>query len=175
MEHLRRLAGGIDALVDASGRIVAWVMLALVLLMSANVLLRYLFSIGSVATQELEWHLMSPIVLLGMAYALLHDGHLRVDLLYVKLPERARLLVNLAASLIGVVFSGLVIYLGWKYVLQSYAIDEGSPDPGGLPHRFILKAFIPLGFALLLLYSIAEAIHAWLALLTGADRSRVAR
>jgi TRAP-type mannitol/chloroaromatic compound transport system permease small subunit len=164
MRRLLRLAAGIDALVDACGRLVAWVMLALVLLMSANVLLRYLFSIGSVATQELEWHLMSPIVLLGMAYALLHDGHLRVDLLYVKLPERARLLVNLAASLIGVVFSGLVIYLGWKYVLQSYAIDEGSPDPGGLPHRFILKAFIPLGFALLLLYSIAEAIHAWLAL-----------
>lgn len=175
MDPLRGLAGGIDAIVDASGRIVAWVMLALVLLMSADVLLRYLFSIGSVASQELEWHLMSPIVLIGMAYALLHDGHLRVDLIYVKLPERARLTVNLAASLIGVVFSGLVIYLSWKYVLQSYAIDEGSPDPGGLPHRFILKAFIPLGFTLLLLYSIAEAIHAWLALLTGKDRARAAR
>jgi TRAP-type mannitol/chloroaromatic compound transport system permease small subunit len=174
MDGLRRLAGGIDAIVDASGRIVAWVMLALVLLMSANVLLRYLFSIGSVASQELEWHLMSPIVLIGMAYALLHDGHLRVDLIYVNLPERARLVVNLVASLIGIVFSGLVIYLGWKYVLQSYAIDEGSPDPGGLPHRFILKAFIPLGFAFLLLYSIAEAIHAWLALVTGEDRSRAA-
>jgi TRAP-type mannitol/chloroaromatic compound transport system permease small subunit len=174
MDGLRRLAGGIDAIVDASGRIVAWVMLALVLLMSANVLLRYLFSIGSVASQELEWHLMSPIVLIGMAYALLHDGHLRVDLIYVKLPERARIVVNLAASLIGVVFSGLVIYLAWKYVLQAYAIDEGSPDPGGLPHRFILKAFIPLGFAILLLYSIAEAIHAWLALVTREDRSRAA-
>ncbi|MGH6895441.1 MAG: TRAP transporter small permease subunit [Geminicoccaceae bacterium] len=175
MDRLRGLAGGIDAIVDVSGRIVAWVMLALVLLMSANVLLRYLFSIGSVATQELEWHLMSPIVLIGMAYALLHDGHLRVDLIYVKLPERARLVVNLAASLIGVVFSALVIYLAWKYVLQSYVIDEGSPDPGGLPHRFILKAFIPLGFALLLLYSIAEAIHACLALVTGEDRARAAR
>ena len=172
MAHLRRLAGGIDALVDAAGRIVAWLLLALVLLMSANVLLRYLFSIGSVASQELEWHLMSPIVLIGMAYALLRDGHLRVDLLYVKLPRRARLVVNLAASLIGVVFSGLVIYLAWKYVLQAYAIGEGSPDPGGLPHRFVLKAFIPIGFALLLLYSIAEAIHAWLALVTGEDRSR---
>ena len=170
MQALRRLAGGIDALVDAAGRIVAWVMLALVLLMSANVLLRYLFSIGSVAAQELEWHLMSPIVLVGMAYALLHDGHLRVDLIYAKLPTRARLAVNLIASLIGVVFSGLVIWLGWKYVLQAYAIDEGSPDPGGLPHRFILKAFIPLGFALLLLYSIAEAIHAGLALVTGGRR-----
>ena len=175
MQALRRLAGGIDALVDAAGRLVAWVMLALVLLMSANVLLRYLFSIGSVAAQELEWHLMSPIVLVGMAYALLHDGHLRVALIYAKLPTRARLAVNLIASLIGVVFSGLVIWLGWKYVLQSYAIDEGSPDPGGLPHRFILKAFIPLGFALLLLYSIAEAIHAWLALVAGDDRFRAAR
>jgi TRAP-type mannitol/chloroaromatic compound transport system permease small subunit len=174
VDRLRGLAGGIDAIVDASGRIVAWVMLALVLLVSGNVLLRYLFSIGSVASQELEWHLMSPIVLIGMAYALLHDGHLRVDLIYVKLPERARLVINLAASLIGVVFSGIVAYLAWKYVLQSYVIDEGSPDPGGLPHRFILKAFIPLGFALLLLYSLAEAIHAGLALVTGEDRSRAA-
>lgn len=175
MQRLRRLAGGIDAIVDAAGGLVAWVMLALVLLMSANVLLRYLFSIGSVAAQELEWHLMSPIVLIGMAYALLHDGHLRVDLIYVKLPERARIVVNLAASLIGIVFSGLVIWLAWKYVLQSYAIDEGSPDPGGLPHRFVLKAFIPLGFALLLLYSIAEAIHAWLALVAKQERSRTSR
>jgi TRAP-type mannitol/chloroaromatic compound transport system permease small subunit len=172
MEHVRRLAGGIDRIVDTSGRVVAWVMLALVLLMSANVLLRYLFSIGSVAAQELEWHLMSPIVLLGMAYALLHDGHLRVDLIYVKLPERARLAVDFAASLIGIVFSGLVIYLAWKYVLQSYAIGEGSPDPGGLPYRYVLKAFIPLGFALLLLYGIAEAIHAFVALVTREDRSR---
>jgi TRAP-type mannitol/chloroaromatic compound transport system permease small subunit len=172
MEHVRRLAGGIDRIVDASGRVVAWVMLALVLLMSADVLLRYLFSIGSVAAQEMEWHLMSPIVLLGMAYALLHDGHLRVDLIYVKLPERARLAVDFAASLIGIVFSGLVIYLAWKYVLQSYAIGEGSPDPGGLPYRYVLKAFIPLGFALLLLYSIAEAIHAFVALVTREDRSR---
>ena len=93
----------------------------------------------------------------------------------MKLPRRARLAVNLAASLIGVVFSGIVVYLAWKYVLQSYVIDEGSPDPGGLPHRFILKAFIPLGFALLLLYSLAEAIHAWLALVTGKDRAPAAR
>jgi TRAP-type mannitol/chloroaromatic compound transport system permease small subunit len=175
MDRLRRLAGGIDAIVDASGRMVAWVMLTLVLLMSANVLLRYLFSIGSVASQELEWHLMSPIVLIGIPYALLHDGHLRVDLIYVKLPERARLVVNLAASLIGIVFSGLVIWLAWKYVLQAYAIDEGSPDPGGLPHRFLLKAFIPLGFALLLLYSIAEAIHACLAFVAGENNPRDTR
>ena len=170
MQRLRSLAGGIDRIVDASGRIVAWVMLALVLLMSANVLLRYLFSTGSVAAQELEWHLMSPIVLIGMAYALLHDGHLRVDLIYAQFPERARLLVNLAASSIGVVFSALVIWLAWKYVLQSYAIGEGSPDPGGLPFRYLLKAFIPLGFALLLLYSIGEAIQAWLALVARDDR-----
>ena len=175
MERLRHLAGGIDAIVDAPGRIVAWVMLALVLLMSANVLLRYLLSIGSVAAQELEWHLMSPIVLIGIPYALLHDGHLRVDLIYAQFPERARLLVNLAASLIGVVFSALVIWLAWKYVLQSYAIGEGSPDPGGLPFRYSLKAFIPLGFGLLMLYSIAEAIDALLALATKEGRSRAAR
>src|ERR671914_859225 len=107
MERMRHLAGSIDAIVDAAGRIVAWVMLALVLLMSTNVLLRYLFSIGSVAAQELEWHLMSPIVLIGMAYALLHDGHLRVDVVYVRFPERAKRIVDLVAALLGVAFAAI--------------------------------------------------------------------
>lgn len=171
MNALQRLAGGIDAFVDAVGRWVSWLMLVLVLLMSANVLLRYLFSVGSVWSQELEWHLMSPLVLLGMSYALQRDGHLRVDLLYALLPARGRHAVNLAAGLVGVVFSVLVIWLSLNYVRQSYSILEGSPDPGGLPYRFILKAFIPAGFIVLALHSTAEAIHALLKLVAAGGRA----
>lgn len=164
MLTLKRIAGGIDRVVEASGQIASWLTLALVLVMSGNVLLRYLFSIGSVASQELEWHLLSPIVLLGMSYALLRDGHLRVDLLYVKFSARTRALVDLAAACIGVLFAAFVIQLSRNYIHQSWSILEGSPDPGGLPYRFLLKGFIPLGFSILLLHFIAEAIRALLAL-----------
>jgi TRAP-type mannitol/chloroaromatic compound transport system permease small subunit len=164
MDSLKRLAGGLDAIIDFSGRVVSWLMLGLVLLMSTDVILRYFFSIGSVWSQELEWHLLSPIVLLALGYALLHDGHLRVDVVYVYYSQRQKHVIELATAVIGVVFAALVIYLSIHYVQQSYVIDEGSPDPGGLPHRYILKAIIPLGFVLLLVRFVAEALHAIVAL-----------
>jgi TRAP-type mannitol/chloroaromatic compound transport system permease small subunit len=157
---MERLAERIDRLVDHVGRIASWTSLVLVVLMAGNVLLRYLFRTGSVWAGELEWHLMSPIVLIGMSYALLHDGHLRVDVAYVHFPPRLQRAVDLVAALLGIAFAAIVVWLSWKYVLQSWSIDEGSPDPGGLPARWALKAFIPAGFALLLLYAVAETIHA---------------
>jgi TRAP-type mannitol/chloroaromatic compound transport system permease small subunit len=156
---MERIATALDRVVDLIGRIASWTSLALVLLMAVDVLLRYLFRIGSVWAGELEWHLMSPIVLLGMSYALLHDGHLRVDVAYVRFPERTKRVVDVVASILGVVFAFLVVLLSWKYVLQSWSIGEGSPDPGGLPARWALKIFIPIGFGLLFLYFVAETIH----------------
>jgi TRAP-type mannitol/chloroaromatic compound transport system permease small subunit len=157
MESVARV---LDRFIDIAGRIASWASLALVLLMAANVLLRYLFHKGSVWAGELEWHLMSPIVLIGMSYALLHDGHLRVDVAYVHFPPRLQRTIDLVAALLGIAFAAIVVWLSWKYVLQSWSIGEGSPDPGGLPARWALKAMIPIGFALLLVYAVAETIHA---------------
>ena len=82
MTAAERLAGGIDAFIDLVGRITAWSSFALALVMGGNVLLRYVFHTGSVWSQELEWHLMSPICLFGMSYALRHGEHVRVDVLF---------------------------------------------------------------------------------------------
>lgn len=157
---MEAFARRLDGFIDFVGRIASWTSLALVLLVAADVLLRYLFRIGAVWAGELEWHLLSPIVLLGMSYALLRDGHLRVDIVYARFPERLKRVVDLLAALLGVAFALIVVFLSWRYVLQSWSIGEGSPDPGGLPARWALKAFIPVGFALLLVYSVAETIHA---------------
>jgi TRAP-type mannitol/chloroaromatic compound transport system permease small subunit len=157
---MERVAGVLDRIVDGAGRIASWLSLVLVLLMAANVLVRYFLHTGAVWAGELEWHLQSPIVLIGMSYAPIHDGHLRVDVAYVHFPARVQRLVDVVAALLGVAFALIVVWLSWHYVLQSWSIGEGSPDPGGLPARWALKAFIPLGFALLLLYGIAETIHA---------------
>ena len=154
----RAARAGIERVVDAVGTATAWISLIIVGLMATNVLARYLFSAGTVWSQELEWHLLVPLVLFGMSYALRHGDHVRVDILYAKFPERAKSAVDLVSALLTAVISLIVIWLSIKYVQQAYVIDEGSPDPGGIPHRYLIKSLIPIGFALLLAQSIAVAI-----------------
>jgi TRAP-type mannitol/chloroaromatic compound transport system permease small subunit len=149
---------GIERFVDFVGAATSWVSLAIVALMATNVLLRYLFRTGSVWSQELEWHLLVPLILFGMSYALRHGEHVRVDILYARFPARRKLQVDLLSALLAAVISILVIWLSLAYVQQSYVIDEGSPDPGGIPHRYLLKSLIPIGFALLLAQSVASAL-----------------
>ena len=150
---------GIERFIDLTGRATSWLALVIVLLMATNVLLRYLFSYGTVWAQELEWHLLSPLILFGMSYALLHGEHVRVDIIYGQFSPRAKALVDLFSALLTIAISALIIWFSIKYVQQAYVIDEGSPDPGGLPHRYLIKSLIPFGVMLLLLQSIAVALH----------------
>ncbi|MCJ8142228.1 TRAP transporter small permease subunit [Ancylobacter sp. A5.8] len=166
---LEKVARGLDAIVEACGWVAAWTGFALVLVMAGNVLMRYVFNTGSVAMQELEWHLMSPLTLLCIAYTIKHEGHVRVDILYARFPAGARRVIDLFSAAAVVALSILIILLSWNYVMQSYRIGEGSPDPGGLPYRFILKAMIPAGFILLLLQSLAATLRALEAFLGGAN------
>lgn len=156
----QRLAQGLERIVDLTGRWSAWTTLILVLLVAFDVLARYLFNTGWVALQEAEWHLMAPIALFGMSYAMRHDAHVRVDFIYERFPARLRHGLDLVAALATVVVSVLIIKYSYNYVLQSWEIGEGSPDPGGLPARYALKALIPIGFAVLGLEGIARAIRA---------------
>jgi TRAP-type mannitol/chloroaromatic compound transport system permease small subunit len=154
----QKLAGGIDRLVDLVGRATAWLALVIALVMGANVLLRYAFSIGSIWMQEFEWHIMVPICLFGMSYALLHGEHVRVDVLFQYFSPRNKLRIDVATALIGMLLSLIVIYLSIPYVLQSWSIGEGTANPGGIDHRYIVKALIPIGFALLFLQYASDAI-----------------
>lgn len=150
----------VDRAVDRIGRAAAWLTLAIALLMAANVLLRYGFSIGSVWAQELEWHLLAPLVLLGMTYALNKGEHVRVDVLYARYSPRGQAAVDVLSAVLAVAISGLVIRYSIQYVTQSYSIDEISSDPGGLTHRWLLKALIPLGFALFAVQAAAQGVAA---------------
>ena len=158
-----RFAAGIDRFIDAVGRITAWSSFALALVMGGNVLLRYGFNTGSVWSQELEWHLMSPICLFGMSYALRHGEHVRVDVLFASYSQRNKYLVEFITALLSMAISLIIIKLSWAYVLQSWSIGEGTANPGGISGRYILKGLIPLGFALLFLQSLAQAIQYFLA------------
>jgi len=158
-----KLADGIDTFIDVVGRITAWSSFALAVVMGSNVLLRYGFSYGSVWAQELEWHLMAPICLFGMSYALRHGEHVRVDVLYDSFSLKTKELVNLIAAILAMTLSVLVIYLSWSYVGQSWSMSEGSANPGGIPARYILKALIPVGFALFFVQSLSGAIRSYYA------------
>jgi TRAP-type mannitol/chloroaromatic compound transport system permease small subunit len=158
-----RLCAWIDAVSEWTGRATAWLVLGMVLLIAYDVAMRYLFRVGSVALQELEWHLFAPIFLLGAAYTLKHDDHVRVDVLYQSrwMGARRRAWVDLVGTVLFLVpFCLLVIVSSWPFVQSAFVHAEGSPDPGGLPYRWVLKATIPAGFGLLMLQGLANALRA---------------
>lgn len=158
-----KLTGGIDRFVDLVGRATSWLALVLALVMGSNVLLRYGFSIGSIAMQELEWHIMVPICVFGMSYALRHGEHVRVDVLFQYFHPRNKLLIELITSVAGMALCVLVIWLCIPYVWQSWSIGEGTANPGGIDYRYVVKSLIPLGFALFFLQSLSEAIKSFTA------------
>jgi TRAP-type mannitol/chloroaromatic compound transport system permease small subunit len=159
-----KLSDWIDGFIDLVGRAISWLALAVALVMGTNVFLRYGFSIGEIWAQELEWHLLVPLTLVGMSYALRHGEHVRVDVLFAQFPDGAKQLVNLISAVLAMLFSLLVMWLSIAFVWQSWSIGEGSPNPGGIGALYLMKAMIPLGFALLFLQSLAQAIRFGLAL-----------
>ncbi|GAB6906631.1 C4-dicarboxylate ABC transporter permease [Desulfosarcina cetonica] len=163
---LKAVSGFIDHANEIIGRGVSWVTLLLVVVVFVDVIMRYLFKASFVFTQELEWHLFAFIFLIGAGYTLLHDGHVRVDIIYQRLDTKGRAWVNF----IGVIFfliPGCLMVIGtsWKFVGNSFSMLEGSPDPGGIPYRFIIKGTMTVGYVLLLLQGISMGIHALLQIL----------
>ncbi len=158
-QSLSRFAERLAAVSEYTGRAVAWLPLVLVVIVGYDVSMRYLFREGSVALQELEWHLFALIFLLGAAYTLKHDAHVRIEILYQKFSTRGRAWVDLIGSLFFLLpLCILIIESSWPFVSNAFAYGEGSPDPGGLPYRFLIKAAIPVGFTLLLIQGIANVI-----------------
>lgn len=168
--RLEAVAIRLDRVVELAGRFGAWTGFALIVVMGTNVLLRYLFRTGSVAMQELEWHLMAPVSLLCIAFAIKHEGHIRVDILYARFSPFWKAVVELVSAILALLLSLLIVWLSVPYVYQSFAIGEGSPDPGGLPYRFIVKSMIPLGFVLLALQSTAWVLRSAMPFLTPPSR-----
>ncbi|MHB8763541.1 MAG: TRAP transporter small permease subunit [Deferrisomatales bacterium] len=165
MEGLRNLSRAIDRLNDWIGRSVSWLTGAMVALTAYDTIVRYGFNRGSVGLQELEWHLFAVVFLVGAGYTLKEDAHVRVDIFYARLDERRRAWINLVGVFLALVpFCLLVMWSSQQFVANSWAVGETSPDPGGLPARYALKAMIPLGFALILLQGASEAIKSALIL-----------
>ncbi|ASQ89884.1 C4-dicarboxylate ABC transporter permease [Prosthecochloris sp. GSB1] len=154
-----------DSLTERSGQAVRWLTLLLVLVVVYDVFTRYVLSSSSVAVQELEWHVFSILFLLGAAYTLKHDKHVRVDVFFARMSAKQRAAVTLIGGVLFLLpFTFVVIVSSWPFVVNSFRILESSPDPGGLPYRFLLKAVIPLGFMLFFLQGLADIFRSMLIL-----------
>ncbi|HSM17655.1 MAG TPA: TRAP transporter small permease subunit [Gemmatimonadales bacterium] len=163
MQRWLAVARTIDRLTDKIGTMVSWLVVLMVLIGAYNAVARYLgrflgANLSSNLYLELQWYLFSVLFLLGAAYALKQDAHVRVDVLLSRLSAKWRAWINILGTVLFLIpFTAFAIWLTWPAVRNSWAVHEASPDPGGLP-RYPLKAVILLGLALLLLQGVAELI-----------------
>ncbi|MDW3196281.1 MAG: TRAP transporter small permease subunit [Cytophagales bacterium] len=150
---------------DLIGQTISWMALILVLLIVVDVFLRYVFQFSSPAVFELEWHLFAALFLLGAGWTFKNDQHVRVDLFYQKFSEKGKAVVNLLGTLILLLPFCVVGFIeSLEFALNSLNIGETSPDPGGLPARYIIKSCIPISFLLLGLQGISTLLTSTLTL-----------
>lgn len=146
---------------DLLGKISAGLFVLLLFNVFYDVIMRYLFNDVSIGMQELEWHLYASIFMLAIPYALRHDGHVRVDLIYENLSLRKKAWIDLGGSLFLLMpFTLLVFWFGIDFAYESFKLGEGSGDPGGLPHRWIIKAVIPFAFLTIFISGLGMALKA---------------
>ena len=157
-----RLSYYLDRVSKYAGMTASVLVVLLALLVTYDAMMRYLFSAGSIALQEVEWHLYDIVFLLGISYALKHDKHVRVDIFYERYSEEARILIQIFSMLFLVIpFSALMIHNAWDMMMQSYLQHEISSDPGGLTHRYLIKGMIVVSFGLLIMQAISEVLKAY--------------
>ncbi len=166
MKFFRKVCRLIDGLNEWVGRGVSWATLLVVVVVFVDVVMRYVFNISFVFTQELEWHLFAFIFLMGAGYTLKEDAHVRVDVIYQRFGPRGKAWINLIGVLLFLLPGCyLIIATSVQFVYKSYSILEGSPDPGGISYRFILKSCIPAGFLLVALQGISLGIKSFFSII----------
>ena len=147
----------IDKITDVISKFTALILTLLVALILYDATARYLFSSGSTALQELEWHFFDVIILLSIAYTLKHNAHVRVDIFYADFSHKTQAIINILSVLLFILpLSLLIAYIGVGFVELSFVQNEASSDPGGLSHRWIVKSLMPLSFALVALQGVSE-------------------
>lgn len=156
---LRELARKIDAVQEPFGRAVSWLTTLMVAVVFADVIMRYTMNRTYVFTQELEWYLFGMVYLLAAGYTMLHDEHVRVDIVYSKLSPKRKAWLDFILLLVFFFPSCLmVVYTSWPFVRNAWSVWESSPDPGGIPARWALKSVIIIGFVILMIQGLSELI-----------------
>lgn len=147
----------IDVITELLGKTVAWLTLLMVLLTFSIVLLRYGFNLGWIGMQESVLYFHGLVFMLGAAYTLKHDGHVRVDIFYQKYSYKQKALLNLFGSIMLLLpVCIFIFFISVNYVMSSWQIMESSPEAGGLPLVYLNKSLILLLAITLSLQGLAE-------------------
>ena len=145
----------LEKIIKKIGNTCSWLSFILVILISLDVFLRYVFNFSSASLYELEWHMFAVIFMIGSSLTLQKDEHVRVDVFYNKFSDKGKNIINLIGNIIFLLpFSLVIFYTSIPFVEDSFRVLESSPDPGGLPFRFFIKSIIPISFLLLALQGI---------------------
>lgn len=162
---MERVINIMDTISERVGKTVSWLTLFLVLLICADVIMRYLFDFTKVWIIELEIYFFAIIFLLGSGYAFKHDKHVRVDVFYSKLTKKKQAFINLIGGIFFLLpWTCIIIWVGYNYSYFSFMMNESSAQPGGLPALFVLKFMIVLGFVFLLCQAISSILKSILIL-----------
>ena len=157
---LLKLEKFFDRFSDLMGWIAGFLNLVMLINVFYDSIMRYFFNSGSIALQEMEWHLFAMVFLFGIAYALKEDGHVRVDILYDRFSPRWKAIVNIGGTLLLILpLSVLVIEGSVWYVQEAFTTGEISGDPGGLSYRWLIKLVIPASFVFLIVSACGFIIH----------------
>lgn len=147
----------IESFIDWSGRTVSWLSLLLVLVTFIVVVLRYVFDIGSIALQETTTYLHATIFLIGMAYTMQQDAHVRVDIFYARISSQKKAWIDLFGTLFLLLpFMLFISWISWQYIADSWSVQEASREAGGLPGVFLLKSLILFMSGLLSLQALTQ-------------------
>ena len=158
MEGLLKLSRAIDYVNDRFGEIANWLVLFACLISAGNAASRYLFSASSNAWLEVQWYMFAGMVLLGGPYTLKLNEHVRVDLVYSALSERARIWIDIIGCLLFLLPICIILtYFTWPWFVESWNINEASSNAGGLI-RWPVKLLLPVGFVLMALQGVSEII-----------------
>ena len=147
----------IDQLIKNISYITAFALFLLTMLIAYDALMSYFFSTGSIALQELEWHLFDMLILLSIAYTFKMKEHVKIDIFYENFSQKWQKRIDLLSIIFLILpFSFVIIYFGYDFVMLSFTQNEASSDPGGLSYRFIVKSLMILGFVLVILQNIVD-------------------
>lgn len=163
MEGIANFARTIDSINEVIGKAVSWAALGLVLVQFGIVMMNFLYAEGIIAVQESLTYMHSLLFLGAAGYTLLHNGHVRVDIFYSKMPEKKKAYINLMGSLI--ILFPVLFFIGlyaWPFVYQAWEIKEGSVETSGLHLVYILKSMILLFVGCTFIQGISISLHSFL-------------
>jgi len=160
MGALAAISNFIDRLLATVAKIAAWAGVVLIGITIFDVITRRFFVLGSTKLQEAEWHAHVVLFTLLIGYAYIKDAHVRIDLVRERLSERKQWWIELLGCLLFLLpYCALVVFFSYDFTLRSFMNQEISGSATGLTHRWIIKAFVPIGFGLLGLAGIAVLLR----------------